>query len=50
MQKESQRDVMEFIKEIMEKLFVPIFVFSGVDIEEVKNGEYLERVSSTVQI
>lgn len=37
LQKESQRDVIEFIKEIMEKLFVPIFIFSGVDIEEVKN-------------
>lgn len=38
LQKESQREVIEFMKEIMKKLFVPIFIFSGVDITEVKNS------------
>ncbi len=37
LQKESQREVIEFIKGIMEKLFVPIFIFSGVDIDEAKD-------------
>ena len=38
LQKESQQEVIDFMKEIMDKLFVPIFIFSGVDIAEVKNS------------
>lgn len=48
LQKEYQREVIDFIKTIMEKLFIPVFIFSGVDIDEVKNslmeeGFYDER-------
>ena len=42
LQKEYQREVIDFIKAIMGKLFIPVFIFSGVDIDEVK-GSLMEE-------
>ncbi len=42
LQEESKHEIIEFIRSIMSKLFVPIFVFSGVDIDEVK-GSLIEE-------
>jgi len=37
LKEQKQEELIEFIKLLLEKLFVPVFIFSGVDISEVED-------------
>lgn len=41
---QKQEEIIEFIKLLLDELFVPIFVFSGVDINEVEDALCEKRV------
>ena len=38
LEKEKKESLIDFIKLLLDKLFVPIFIFSGVDIDEVEDA------------